>query len=227
MGFLSFLLGKSETQPAKNPARETLFGDLPLEQWPPDARSSDKFPWSTFVSARSHLTAGRQADAVECWQGLLKHPGLETRHYLQAWHLLRERGHQPPPDVGKQVLGFVVEVTMPQGLDLLAAYSDHSARYYNYSGAGVVWEHPDGSLDAIIDGLLVASNVVVTQIGPWEQERPPAPPRNQVRLSFLTPSGLHFGQGLVNDLSRDPMAGRILQLATGLRTALIAKTKTA
>lgn len=71
---------------------------------------------------------------------------------------------------------------MPEGLDLLAAYSDHSARYYNYSGAGVVWEHPDTSLDSPIDELLAAARQVVEMIGPWQGARPVARP---TAASFL------------------------------------------
>ena len=150
-------------------------------------------------------------------------PGLEPRHYLQAWHYLRLHGAQPPPAVAKQVLGVVIEVALPEGLDLLAAYPDHSARYYNYSGAGVVWEHPDATLDAQIDALLTAAARVVAEIGPWEQARPAPPPRGQLRMSFLTPSGLHFGQGPMNALARDPLGGPVVQGATVLMTGLTAK----
>jgi hypothetical protein len=137
--------------------RETLFGDPPLEQWPPVGSASDAFPRSAFASSRAHLAAGRRSEAIECWLEILRHPGLEARHYLQAWHLLRMQGHRPAPELAKQVIGVVVEVAMPEGLDLLAAYSDHSARYANFSGAAVVWEHPDDSLDAAIAALLAAS----------------------------------------------------------------------
>ena len=50
------------------------------------------------------------------------------------------------------------------------------------------------------------------------------PPAGQARMSFLTPSGLHFGQGALDALSRDPLGGRVIQLATDLMRALIAKT---
>jgi len=86
------------------------------------------------------------------------------------------------------------------------------------SGAGVVWEHPDSSLDAAIDQLLEASGQVVAQVGPWEQARPAPPSRDHARLSFLTPSGLHFGQGPMAALTRDPLGGRVLQLGAGLMT---------
>jgi hypothetical protein len=113
---------------------------------------------------------------------------------------------------------------MPKGIDLLAAYSDHSARYYNFSGAGVVWEHPDDSLDSIVDELLMASREVVARTGPWDGDRPPVPLQDQCRISFLTPCGLHFGQGPMPALANDPQAGAVLKLATVLMQALIGKT---
>jgi hypothetical protein len=224
MSLIGSLFGKKKAA-APNPIRETLFGDMPLDQWPRDGISSETLPWSAFVSARSHLAAGRESDAVACWQQILQHPGLEPRQYLQAWHFLRQRHQQPPPDVAKQLLGVVVEVAMPEGLDLLAGYTDHSACYYSYSGAGVVWEHPDTSLDAAIAQLLDASKQVVSMIGSWDHARPAPPLKGQVRMSFLTPSGLHFGEGPVDVVSRDPLGGRVIQSAAALMKALIAKTK--
>ena len=218
------MFGKKK-EPTPNPIRETLFGDMPSEEWPRDDASAEIFPWSAFVSARSHLAAGRKSDAIACWRQILQQSGLESRQYLQAWHFLRQQGEQPPPEIARQVLGVVVEVPMREGLDMLAAYSDHTARYYNYSGAAVIWEHPDASLDPGIDQLLEASRQVVARIGPWEGARPAPPPFGSARLSFLTPSGLHFGQGPMNALANDPLGGRVLNLASGLMSALIAKTK--
>jgi hypothetical protein len=222
MGLFSSLFGKDKSQLVPNPIRETLFGDMPLEQWPPTI--SNEFPWSEFEKARSHLVAGNQKAAIDCWLNITQQPNLEARQYLQAWHFLRQNGQQPPPEIAKNVLGAVIEVAMPNGLDLLAAYPDHSARYYNFSGNGVVWEHPDSSLNAAIDELLAAPKIIVDKIGPWDQPRPEAPPRDQARLNFLTPSGLHFGQAPMAVLTRDPMAGRVFQSATILMKALIAKS---
>ncbi len=223
MSILNSLFGKKK--PAPNPIRETLFGDMPLDRWPLTDDTSDEFPWDKFVSARTHLAAGRKSEAIADWQNIVAQPDLEPRHYLQAWHFLRQQGQQPPPEIAQQVLGVVVEVGMPEGLDLLAAYPDYSARYYNYSGAGVVWEYPDTSLNFAIDQLLEAAAQVVAQIGPWEEERPGPPPRDSARLSFLTPSGLHFGQGEMDALSTDPLGGRVLQLASNLMVALIEKQR--
>jgi hypothetical protein len=221
---LDSLLGRSGKRPIANPVRDTLFGDIPLDKFPSNDGAVASFPWSGFVSSRAHLAAGRQAEAITSWREIARHPGLESRHYLQAWHFLRMNGQEPPPEVAKQVMGVVVEVSMREGLDLLAAYADRSARYYNYSGGGVVWERADGSLDSIIDKLLAAASMVVKEMRPSSQMRPPAPAPGHARLSLLTPSGLHFGEGPMDILAQEPMAAIIFNLATALMKALIAKT---
>jgi hypothetical protein len=148
-------------------------------------------------------------------------PDLESRQYLQAWHFLRELRVFPPTETAKQVLGVVVEVGVDRGLDLVAAYPDHHARYYNFSGAAVVWERPNDSLDKPIDDLLRAATVVVDAIGLWEKEKPSPPPKGQVRINILTPSGLHFGQGSWDALSKDKIGGPVIGLSFQLMQRLI------
>ena len=205
--------------------RDLLFADLPVDLWPPRDALLSSAALAPFASAREHLAAGREAEAIACWRDVLADEKLEPRTQLQAWHFLRQHGQSPPPEVAKDVLGTVVEVGMADGLDLLAAYRDHTARYYNYSGAGVVWERPDGSLDPIIDQLLLASSRVVLRIGPWDGERPGPPPKGQVRVCFLTPSGLHFGQGAWAAISADELGGQVVAFATALMSALIEKSE--
>ena len=202
--------------------RDTLFGDLPPEEWPPAGAPADDFPWSAFAEARTHLAAGSTDDAKRCWRDVVAQPGLEPRHYLQAWRFLREHGEHPPEDVAREILGLVVEMGLRKGLDLLAVYADRSARYYNHAGGGVVIDRAEGSLAELIDALLAAAAEVVAQIGPWEDARPGPPARNHVRLSFLTPSGLHFGQGPTKQLRNDPLGGLVLRGATALMTELLA-----
>ncbi len=196
-----------------------------LDQWPKEGSSSTEFPWGALIAARTNIYAGNQGAAIACWREILEHSNLESRELLQAWHFLRQYGEQPPSHVAKQILGVVAELPMPQGFDLVAAYADRSARYWNFSGAGVVWEHPDSSLDSTIDNLLESSKQVVAQIGPWNKGRPGPPPPGQLRLSFLTPSGLHFGQGPASVLSHDPFGARVLQGVVVLMRALMAKAK--
>jgi hypothetical protein len=133
---------------------------------------------------------------------------------------LRELGVTPPPEKAKIVYGVVVEVGMPQGVDIVAAYTDGTARYLNYTGAGEIWEHPNDSLDAEIFALLDAGQKVANVIGPWDKERPEAPTNGNVRLNMLTPSGLHFGYGGFQVLSNDPMGASLINTATALMVRL-------
>lgn len=211
---------------AESELRDLLFGDLPAAQWPKgDAATGE--PWPSFVEARKLLEAGKAAKAVETFQRILAMPDLESRHYLQAWHFLRLAGIQAPGEDGKRLYGVVVEVSLEQGLDIVAAYADLSARYFNFSGRSIIWERPNPSLDQAVQRLLEAGRAVVKMIGPWEGTRPPAPKKGDARMSFLTPSGLHFGQAKLEQLSRDPLGGPVIARASQLMEALIAKTQTA
>jgi hypothetical protein len=115
----------------------------------------------------------------------------------------------------------VVEVGMRRGLDLLSAYTDHRARYFDFSGAAVLWDRPDNSLDDSIDDLLRKGTEVVQAIGPWKHIRPPGPSQGNVRINLLTRSGLHLGQGPKEALTQDPMGGAILASANRLIEKLI------
>jgi len=202
--------------------RNTLFGDVPLAELVkvhPKVQLTE--PWASFHRARDLRDAGDLAGARDAVRQIVKMPDLETRVFLQAWHTLRELGEKSPPERAKEVLGVVVEVGMPKGLDLVAAYRDHRARYFNYGGAGVLWERRDDSLDGLIDELLQAGTVVAQAIGPWTQARPPEPKNGNVRINLLTPSGIHLGQGSVEALNQDAMGGPILSAAFGLMKRLV------
>jgi hypothetical protein len=213
------LFGKKD-QPVPLTIRDTLFGDSPLENWPPSTSNHKLEPWSLFVRAREALNKKNQETAIQIWRQITEMPNLESRHYLQAWHFLRQHGVQPPPEKAKMVYGVVVEVAVKDGLDLLAVYLDGSTRYYNYSGSGVIWEKPNDSLDPAIQAVLEAGRQTAAQIGPWEDARPPAPTGANARLSMLTPSGLHFGQGGFNVLSNDPISRSLMTAATALMVQL-------
>jgi hypothetical protein len=206
--------------------RNTLFGDLPLSRWTcvsGDARVLE--PWASFVRAEQFISSGDARSATAVLQSVLGMPHLESRHYLQAYSFLRELGVNAPPEHGKTVLGVVVEVGMVKGLDIVAGYADHHARYYNYSGAGVVWERPNSTLDAPIDDLLRVGGAVAQAIGPWNDKRPPAPPKGQARINLLVPSGLHFGQGPLDSLAKDRLGGPVIASAFRLMQALIGLSK--
>jgi hypothetical protein len=220
------VLGRKRTPvPTAEPppsARDALFADGPLEYWPVGDHA-DREPWATFVTARRCVAAGDVADAVAGWQRVVAMPGLESRHYVQAWTFLRRYGVQPPAAEAKRLLGVVIEVDRgAAGLDLLGAYPERTARFYAGAGGGIVWERPDGSLDAHIGALLDAAKPVLDRIGPWTQPRLPPPPPDHIRLNFLAPSGLHFGQAPYAMFEQDPLAGPVVRAGAGLLQALIA-----
>ena len=194
--------------------RDLFFGDLPADQWPDPSSTPDVSgePWESFIKSREFSTGGDNQSAKLCLHEILSMNDLESRHYLQAWNFLRALREQPSPDEAKHLYGVVIEVALDEGVDVVAAYEDHTARYINHSGAGVVWEHPNDSLNELVDDLLNAGKRIVEKIGPWEGPRPPSPPAGQARISMLVPLGLHFGQAGYDVLSRDQLAGPVLNV---------------
>lgn len=207
-------------KPRQFTIRDTLFGDMPMSAWP-EGDNATAEPWISFVKARKLLEKKDKSSAAAILQKITEMPGLEPRHYVQAWHFLRQLGINPPADKAKVVYGVVVEVAVKGGVDIVAAYTDYTARYLHHTGGGVIWEHPNDSLDPRIKDLLEAGQAVAKHIGPWEQERPPAPQGENVRLNMLTPSGLHFGYGGFQTLHNEPMGRAILDPATALLQSLI------
>ena len=218
---LNWLKNKSRDRPPE--IRDTLFGDMPLAEFLPETTTHE--PWASFRRALDFIDSRDPRGAIAVLQGVLEIPELESRHYLQAYYFLRELGVYPPPGKAKEVLGVIVEVGMLRGFDLVAAYADHRARYYNYSGAAVIWERPDSECDAAIDDMLKHGEAVVHAIGPWKDVRPPAPSCGQVRINLLARSGLYFGQGPLSSFAKDRLAGPVLDAAFQLMQQLIALNK--
>ena len=202
--------------------RRFIFGDCDLTEWPPDDAHTGE-PWSSFVAARSALQRDDRAEAERLWRAITEMPGLESRHVLQAWHFLRSMGVPPPEALSKRVLGAIAEVAVPHGHDLLAAYADGSVRYLNISGAASIVDAPIASVADAAHALLAVAEQIVTAIGPWEGPLPPLPP-GHARLTMLTPSGPHFGQGPDAALRADPSAGAFLDAATNLLVAVVDRT---
>ena len=148
----------------------------------------------------------------------------ESRTQLAAWNELRRRGVAAPSDLSQNVLAVVLEVGLYGGIDYLAAYSDHTARYYNFSGAKVLWEDREDDMSAAIDRLLEAGQAVTGKIGVWDEERRKGVAQDMIRMSFLTPSGLYFGEGEMSGMLQDSLAQPVILYGIELMKKLIAKT---
>jgi hypothetical protein len=220
-GMFSWFKRKPVSPPEIDP-RETLFGDMPLEEWLEMA--SDGAGWDLFAELKEHLDAGAEAEGLEVLKKIVLHPALEPRDYLQAWHILRGLGARPHLARAGTLYGIAVEVGLEEGLDVVAAYSDKTSRYYNFSGAGVTWGRPDASLDQEIEAFLAIGSELVAKTRPAAEARPPAPPSGHARISLLTPGGPHFVEGEFARLKADPLRGPALTAASNLVEAMLLRT---
>lgn len=222
-----FNLFKKKQTPAdvKDAIRNTLLGDVPIPEWGRDV--SDGIPWSMFAQAREHVVKRQNyPEAIRIYKQITETSGLESRHYLQAWHFLRKLKVDAPPGIEFKAYGVLVDVRLETGTEFVAAYADHSARYFNYTGSGIVWEAPDSSLNEKIDMLLQACEVVTRQLPPLtlEQGRPVPPQKvGAVQINILTPGGIRHGIGTFETLAKIETAAPIVALATDLMRSLIEK----
>jgi hypothetical protein len=221
-----FGLFKKPSKPDFSEIRDLLFADATIAAWrAKDGQSETAEPWASFAAARAALEIGDTEKAVSALQSIAASNAQASRQCLQAWHFLRQLGVQPAADRAKQVMGVVLEVQMRTGLDTLAAYADHTARYINHGGRLIVWEATGKDMDQRVDALLHAGQHVANAIGPWKEPRRGPPPKGHVRLSMLTPLGLHFGEGPFEILSADPMGGPVIAAGTVLMQALIERAQ--
>lgn len=145
---------------------------------------------------------------------------LESRQRILGYKLLAEKN---APVNKKELLAVIVEVALPEGLDVLAAFADGSARYINHAEKLLIWENRTVESNQLIGQLFNESITVVNKIGPWEDARKPFPVDEMVRLSFLVADKLYFGEGPFDVLANDPMGGPVIDAATKLMAYLTAQ----
>jgi hypothetical protein len=119
------------------------------------------------------------------------------------------------------VRGVILEVGMDEGLDVLAAFGDGRARYLNHAGNVVIWEGGEGAVSELAAALIESAKPIAENIGVHDGERPPAPPAGSMRISVLTESGLHFGQGPMGAFGSHPMAAPVLDAGVALMGAMV------
>lgn len=145
----------------------------------------------------------------------------ESRVRMLAFNLLR-KAHRDVKE--KELLGTIVEVGLPEGLDTLAVFTDGGARYINHSGKMVIVEGTPNAFDSEIKRVITASQPIVAAIGPWDKERLPPPPNGTIRLTFLVSDGLYFGQGPMDVMQKEQMAAPLINAATALLMKMVQKT---
>ena len=197
-------------QPALNRLYEMLFCDRP-EDFAPAAGQAPA-PWQAVLFGASPRPIAIRALADDSSQ--------EPRVRALAFDWLRRHGHEVP---ARRLLGVVLEVPLDGGLDVLAVYLDGSVRYLNHAAAPALFEGPVPTLQPHVQRLLSAAQAIVDHIGPSDQPRRPAP-RENVRLNFLVSDGLYFGEGPMQTLQRDAMAGPLIDAGAALLAEVVTLT---
>lgn len=167
-------------------------------------QTQEKYPWSILFEKEL---------SVEALEKISQDLTLESRPKILAYNKLFKGEVKPST---KELLGIIIEVHLEDGLDVLAAYKDGTARYINHSESLIVWDTKTEQSNQLIKNLFAEGEQVIQKIGPWEDPRLPCPPPGDVRLTFLVSDGLYFGQGPIDVLFNDPMGAPTLQVATML-----------
>lgn len=198
---------------------DTLFGDLPLDEWARHGNRLEGEPWASFARAAEFRAAGALAQACRALVEITRMEDLESRHYLQAWSGLRELNCPEGRAGEREILGVVIEAAAghgEEGHDILAVYADLSALYLDHEGAVTTWPAEDPKLEDEIEGVLKAAADILPKIGPWPDKRLPPPEEGNVRLNLLTPIGLCFGEGPFAAIARDPVGGPLVKAGAAL-----------
>jgi hypothetical protein len=198
--------------PAMQRLCELLFCDRPALYRPAPGAAVAAWQRALFAPA---------ADAAAV-RALAEDSGQESRVRALAYGWLREHG-QPVP--AAELLGVVVEVALPGGLDTLAAYRDGRVRYLHHSGRSVLVDARVPVLDPLVDTLLDASGRAVHEAQPWQRAGASAPGPGQVRIAMLTPGGLRRIEGPFDRMQRDPAAGPALLAASRLLEQVVRSLK--
>jgi hypothetical protein len=173
----------------------------------PDAKIA---PWQTTLFAEPLDFAALELLASDSSQ--------EGRARYLAYALLRN-AEKPVP--GKILLGVIVEVGLPDGLDVLAAFSEGGVRYINKTGKLAVFEGV-AEIRPVVQEVLDAAQPVVAHTGPWPGARLAPPKVGNIRITFLVSDGLYFGQGPMTQMQQKSMAAPLIQKATVLLQTVVA-----
>jgi hypothetical protein len=170
-------------------------------------------------AARWHEALFSEPANVQTLLDLATDSSHDGRIRYLAYTRLREMRHQITT---KTLVGVITEIPLPAGLDVLAAYSEGGVRYINATGKMAFFEGVT-SFRPHVEALFAAAEAVIARIAPWHQPRRPPPKAGNVRLTFLVSDGLYFGEGPMAAMQREAMAGPVIQRATELLQATVAR----
>ena len=161
-----------------------------------------------------------EVSSVEDLKKVAADAEVEPRLKRLAYNRLLSKGSVA---VVKELLAVIIEVGLEDGLDVLASFKDGTARYIHQTGKILIWETADATSMELTQDLFRISEMIVERIGPWDKPRRPHPAKGMVRITFLVSDGLYFGEGPMNVLFADAMAGPALTSGTQLLSYITGK----
>lgn len=182
------------------------------EEWL--ANEISHYPWVLMAAAHVKLKMEEAAEAGRLLRAVTLISN-EARLRLWAWHNLRQLGKYPSTDLARQVLGVVIEVPIEDRLDVLAAYADGTARYINHQGGMIVWDREDETITPLVLSVIREAQPIGA---PQEERTDETVPTDQVRLSVLTPGGIHMWQGVA---AENPALTKVFAHMADLLRALV------
>ena len=167
MGLFSFLKkSPTTTDPYKDSATNLIYNLLfcdNIELFKANTQTPDTYPFDILFSETSTI-----AD----YQKIIDDTNSDSRLEVLAYNRQLSKGHNPKK---KELLGVIIEVGLDEGLDVLASFSDGTARYINQTGKMIIWETTDETSNKLTQDLFTKSEEIVKQIGPWDKARRPHP----------------------------------------------------
>jgi hypothetical protein len=217
MGLFSFLKkSPTTTDPYKDSATNLIYNLLfcdNIELFKTNTQTPYTYPFDILFS---------EASTIADYQKIIDDPNSDSRLKVLAYNRQLVKGHKSDK---KELLGVIIEVGLDDGLDILASFSDGTARYINQTGKMIIWETTDETSNKLTQDLFTKSQEILKQIGPWDKPRRPHPRKDTARITFLVSDGLYFGEGPIDILFNDPLASPALTSGTELMQYLMKKVE--
>jgi hypothetical protein len=217
MGLFSFLKkSPTTTDPYKDSATNLIYNLLfcdNIDLYKNNTQPPYTYPFDILFS---------EASTTADFQKIIDDKNSDSRLKVLAYNRQRSKGNKPE---NKELLGVIIEVGLDDGLDVLASFSDGTARYINQTGKMIIWETTDEKSNKLTQDLFTKSQEIVKQIGPWDKPRRPHPTKGTARITFLVSDGLYFGEGPMDVIFNDPLASSALTTGTELMQYLMEKVE--
>jgi len=202
---------------------ELLFADQTLDELlvSPDEETFPEEVCGLLARAAEHIRQGEKARAARILLEITANPNMETRMLLWSWAALRRLDVHPQYPDEDVIKGVVIQVPIENGVDVLAAYSDGTARYVNHSGKVIVWDIPDASITSIIYKLLECSKSLRGAVAKASVDHSVS---GLVRVTLLTFKGNLFAEASMQSIASSPI-NQVLAMGAELMTNLIKRSK--